>query len=145
MRMKTGTRNLPDHAFRNIGLPDAEILLVKSELNAAIKAGIAKAGWTQKQAGEALGWSQPDISKIMNDRFVQHSIDRLLKAALDLGLTVSFGIDLPAKKTEAGRVALIEAPAAPRASSARPAAKPAAKRRKGGPAARIASSLAAAE
>lgn len=143
--MKTGTRNLPEHAFRSIGLPDAEILLVKSELNAAIKAGIAKAGWTQKQAGEALGWSQPDISKIINDRFVQHSIDRLLKAALDLGLTVSFSIAQPATKKEAGRVALVEATTASRMPSARTAAKPAAKRRKGGRAARNTPSLAAAE
>lgn len=127
----TETRHLPEHAFRSIGLPDAEILLVKSELNAAIKAGIKAAGWTQKQAGETLGWSQPDISKIMNDRFVQHSIDRLLKAALDLGLAVSFGVGAPGAKTEAGRVALAK-PANPKAvRKPSPAAKMPKRRRAG--------------
>lgn len=101
-------QTIPDHAFRSIGLADAELMLVKSELHSAIKKAILAQGWSQKVAGEKLGWGQPDISKIMNDRFSQHSVERLLKAALDLGLLVSFGIDVPSRKAEAGRIALVE-------------------------------------
>jgi len=102
------TRTIPEHAFRSIGLPDAELMLLKSELHSAIKAAIVANGWNQKQAGERLGWGQPDVSKIMNDRFSQHSVERLIKAALDLGLTVSFGVAAAKSKREAGRVALVE-------------------------------------
>jgi predicted XRE-type DNA-binding protein len=101
-------RTIPDHAFRSIGLDDAELMLVKSELHSAIKAAILKHGWSQKAAGERLGWGQPDVSKIMNDRFSQHSIDRLLKAALELGLAVSFGVGTARSKGEAGRIGLVE-------------------------------------
>lgn len=83
-------------------------MLVKSELHSAIKAAILKHGWSQKAAGERLGWGQPDVSKIMNDRFSQHSIDRLLKAALELGLAVSFGVGAARSKGEAGRIGLVE-------------------------------------
>lgn len=118
-------RTIPDHAFRSIGMDDAELMLVKSELHSAIKAAILKHGWSQKAAGERLGWGQPDVSKIMNDRFSQHSIDRLLKAALELGLAVSFGVGTARSKREAGRVGIVElgrsaalakAPAATRAA-----------------------------
>jgi predicted XRE-type DNA-binding protein len=102
------TRTIPEHAFRSIGLPDAELMLVKSELHSAIKAAILKNGWNQKQAGEHLGWGQPDVSKIMNDRFSQHSVERLIKAALDLDLTVSFGVGTAKSKREAGRIGLVE-------------------------------------
>ncbi len=100
-------QTIPDHAFRSIGMADAEVMLVKSELHTAIKKAILAQGWSQKIAGEKLGWGQPDVSKIMNDRFSQHSVERLLKAALDLGLLVSFGIAAPSRKAEAGRVALV--------------------------------------
>lgn len=121
------TRTIPEHAFRSIGLPDAELMLVKSELHSAIKAAIQRNGWNQKQAGERLGWGQPDISKIMNDRFSQHSVERLIKAALDLGLTVSFGVAAPGSKREAGRIALVER--APSAASSRKASATRASRR----------------
>ncbi len=101
-------QTIPDHAFRSIGLADAELMLVKSELHSAIKKAILAQGWSQKVAGEKLGWGQPDVSKIMNDRFSQHSVERLLKAALDLGLLVSFGVAAPSRKIEAGRIALVE-------------------------------------
>lgn len=134
------TRTIPDHAFRSIGLPDAELMLVKSELHSAIKAAIQRNGWNQKQAGERLGWGQPDVSKIMNDRFSQHSVERLIKAALDLGLTVSFGVAEPRSKREAGRIALVE-----RARVAAPARKAAAPRTSRRPAksSRVQSSAAA--
>jgi predicted XRE-type DNA-binding protein len=101
-------RSIPDHAFRSIGLPDAELMLVKSELHSAIKAAILKNAWSQRHTGEQLGWGQPDVSKIMNDRFSQHSVERLIKAALDLGLTVSFGVGAARSKREAGRIGLVE-------------------------------------
>lgn len=109
MKKSTELRQtLPDHAFRSIGMPDAELLLIKSELHSAIKAEIEKLGLSQKQAGEKLGWGQPDVSKVMNDRFVQHSVERLIKAALDLGLTVSFGVGAPESSKQAGRIAMVE-------------------------------------
>lgn len=130
--MKSGstlTRSVSDHAFRSIGLPDAELMLVKSELHSAIKAAIHKQGLSQKDAGALLGWGQPDVSKIMNDRFSQHSVERLMKAALDLGLTLSFGVGPARAKEEAGRVGLVGlgSSAAPtrKASATRSTRKPA--------------------
>lgn len=97
---------LPEHAFRSIGMPDAEVMLLKAELNRAIKDAIVAAGWTQVKAGENLGWAQPDVSQLMNDRFVRFSLDRLVQAALDLGLSIHFGVERPKTKTAASRVVL---------------------------------------
>lgn len=121
-------------------------MLVKSELHSAIKAAIQKQGLSQKDAGALLGWGQPDVSKIMNDRFSQHSVERLMKAALDLGLTLSFGVGPARTKGEAGRVGLVALGAAAvparKASVARPARKPA---KSGGSRMSSASNHAAAE
>ena len=106
MAKSSARHSLPDHAFRSIGLPDAEILLLKAELNRALKSAISESGWSQNRTAQELGWAQPDISKLMNDRFVSISLDRLVQAALNLGMSVHFGVGKPVAKTHAARVVL---------------------------------------
>jgi predicted XRE-type DNA-binding protein len=106
MASRAVKEKLPDHAFRSIGMPDAEVMLLKAELNRALKDAIVAAGWTQAKAGEAMGWAQPDVSQLMNDRFVRFSLDRLVQAALDLGLSISFGVGRPQSRAQASRVVL---------------------------------------
>lgn len=99
-----------DHSFRSIGLKDAEVLLLKAELNAAIGAAIRRRKLRQADAAEITGLSQPDISRLVNGKFGRHSLDALLQAALNLGLSFRLGaIDFPGHEAEQGRV-LIDRP-----------------------------------
>jgi predicted XRE-type DNA-binding protein len=99
-----------DHSFRSIGFKDAEILLLKAELNAAIGAAIHRRKLRQADAAEITGLSQPDISRLVNGRFGRHSLDALLQAALNLGLSFRLGaIDFPSHHAERGRV-LVDRP-----------------------------------
>ena len=99
-----------DHAFRSIGLKNAEVLVLKAELNAAIGTAIRRRKLRQADAAGITGLSQPDISRLMNGKFGRHSLDALLQAALNLGLSFRLGaIDFPAHGAEQGRV-LIDRP-----------------------------------
>lgn len=99
-----------DHSFRSIGFKDAEVLLLKAELNAAIGAAIRRRKLRQADAAEITGLSQPDISRLVNGKFSRHSLDALLQAALNLGLSFRLGaIDFPGHEAEQGRV-LIDRP-----------------------------------
>lgn len=99
-----------DHAFRSIGFKDAEVLLLKAELNAAIAIAIRRRKLRQADAAGITGLSQPDISRLVNGKFDRHSLDALLQAALNLGLSFRLGaIDFPVHAAERGRV-LIDRP-----------------------------------
>lgn len=99
-----------DHAFRSIGLEDAEVLLLKAELVAAIGAAIRRRKLRQAAAATITGLSQPDISRLVNGKFDRHSLDALLQVTLNLGLSFRLGaIDFPAHPAEQGRI-LIDRP-----------------------------------
>ena len=68
-------------------------------------------GLTQVQAGERLGISQPDVSKLMNARFTGYSTDRLIALLNALEVDVDIVVR-PRKETRrhvAGMVRVCEA------------------------------------
>ena len=78
------------NVFADLGFDDAEELQVKSILTYHIYRRIKALGLTQKQAGERLGISQPDVSKLMHCKYTGFSSDRLLGflVALDLDIYI---------------------------------------------------------
>jgi predicted XRE-type DNA-binding protein len=86
VRVTRGSGNV----FADLGFSPAEAaeLQVKAELTRQIYNRINAMGLTQAQAGERLGIGQPDVSKLMNGKFVGYSNDRLIALLNLLGVDV---------------------------------------------------------
>ena len=67
------------NVFADMGLPDAEEMLVKSKLAHQITMLIDKAGLNQTEAAKVLGVGQPKISLLRRGRLKEFSIERLMK------------------------------------------------------------------
>ncbi len=80
------------NVFADLGFPDADEMLAKTEL--AIKIGniLRKRRLTQVQAAEVLGVDQPKVSALIRGRLSGFSIERLLRFLLLLGTDVSITI-----------------------------------------------------
>ena len=78
------------NVFADLGLPDAAGELFKAELALQISKRIKALKLTQKQAGERLSLSQPDVSRLMQGRRAGFSTDRMLALlnALDLDVDI---------------------------------------------------------
>jgi predicted XRE-type DNA-binding protein len=90
--------------FADVGLPDAEDLLLKAELAHTIARIIRERKLTQRQAGELIGMAQPNVSDLVRGRLDNFGVERLLVAltALDHDVTISVA---PAKQA-GGRIRL---------------------------------------
>ena len=80
------------NVFADLGLDDAEELLVKADLAIAIKKQIRARGWTQMEAGKRTGLTQSDISRIGKMNTDGFSQERLQNALRRLGVDVEIRI-----------------------------------------------------
>lgn len=80
-------------AFHEMGLPDADDLVVKSRLMQFLDAEIAKRGLTQKAAGELLGLDQPNVSALVNGKISRFSVEKLMLMVARMGYGVSIRIE----------------------------------------------------
>ncbi len=83
------------NVFRDIGFSDSEAnsLFIRGCLMIEIEKIIKTNGWTQAQAAEVLGITQPRISEIVSDRVDLFAIDTLVKYLSILGKRVSESIE----------------------------------------------------
>jgi len=81
------------NVFVDLGVPDAEAALVKSDLAAAIAGTIRQRGLTQAQAAALLGIDQTRVSRIVRGELAHYTIDRLLRflTLLDRDVTIVVG------------------------------------------------------
>lgn len=90
-----GSKNV----FADLGLPNADALLAKSELAAQILKIVRARRLTQTQAGELLGLAQPKVSALLNGRLDGFSTDRLIRCLINLG----WDVQIQLSKTEPQR------------------------------------------
>jgi predicted XRE-type DNA-binding protein len=76
------------NVFADLGLPDADQLLVKADLAIEIIRVIEKRGLTQTQAAEMLGVDQPKVSALVRGRIDGFSLERLYRFLNALGRDV---------------------------------------------------------
>lgn len=82
--IKIGTGNV----FEQLGLPNPEERLRKARLMNVINTAMKRMGLTQKDAAEATGLDQADISRIQHGRGSRYSTDKLLNILARLGADV---------------------------------------------------------
>lgn len=87
MRVTKGSGNV----FRDLGLPDADLLQAKADLVHRISVLIGKRGLSQAKAAEVLAVTQPKISALLHGRLEGFSMDRLVRflIAMDQDVRIS--------------------------------------------------------
>ena len=73
-QVKIGSRNV----FEDMGYPDAGKHLLKAQIVAEILSITQGRKLTQKKAGEIMGITQPEVSRMMNWHFREYSMERLM-------------------------------------------------------------------
>lgn len=115
---------LPEHTigsgnvFADLGLPDADELLVKAELVLQISRIIEEHGLTQVQAAEELGIDQPKVSSLLRGHLRGFSVERLTRFLNALGQDVEIVVRPKPHSERQGRTQVIS-----RRRSARAAAR----------------------
>ena len=80
------------NVFADLGLPDADVHLLKAELVTRIDRIIRQRGLKQVEAAELLGLSQPDVSRLLRGSFREYSMERLFRLLTALGRDVNIVI-----------------------------------------------------
>ncbi len=80
-------------AFHELGMPDADELVVKSRLIRFVAEEIRRRELTQNDAGELLGLDQPNVSALMNEKLSRFSIQKLMAFVGRLGFKVSIHVE----------------------------------------------------
>lgn len=71
---------------------DAENMKLRSALMIAIKQHISVKGWTQVEAAERLGVTQPRVSDLMRGKIDLFALDTLVNLAASIGLKVQMRV-----------------------------------------------------
>jgi len=92
------------NVFADLGLPDAEEMLLKSTIVVELRRLMKQRKLTQTAAAKLIGISQGDLSKILRGQFRGYSEARLMRMLTAFGQDVEI-ITRPHRKSgEAGRI-----------------------------------------
>ena len=80
------------NVFADLGLPDAEELLVKANLMHRLSQSIQRLALTQREVGRRLGIDQPKVSALLNGKLSGFTTSRLLRFLNALGHDVDIVI-----------------------------------------------------
>lgn len=85
------------NVFRDLGLPDAEQLKIKSGLVIEITRAVRRLGLTQEEAGRRMGISQAKVSGLMRGNFSNLSEQKLMECLKRLGYDIEIKLKPAAK------------------------------------------------
>jgi predicted XRE-type DNA-binding protein len=113
--MKRGSHRIGDveiyvgsgNIWEDLGFPDAEEMLAKSELVLLIQRTIRTRQLTQAQAAQLMGIDQPKVSKLLHGSFRGFSTHRLLEFLAALGRDVEIVIGRPKRAPRRGRIRVV--------------------------------------
>ena len=80
------------NVFADLGLPNADELLLKAQLVSKIRKVMAARGLKQSAAAKLMSISQPDLSRLLRGDFQEVSEGRLLKMIRRLDIEVEITI-----------------------------------------------------
>lgn len=99
------------NVFRDIGTADADTHLVKAELVRRISKAIEAQDFTQADAAQRMGLTQPDVSKMLGGQFRPMSLEKLMLCLVALGQTVTIDVEAPRSKRAAPAIRMAPATA----------------------------------
>jgi predicted XRE-type DNA-binding protein len=93
--------------YADLGMDDADEMLVKAQLATKIGEIVKARKWSQQQAAEVLGLTQPKLSLMLRGQFRGISEAKMLECLTRLGRDVRIVVGPARRKTTAGRVAVV--------------------------------------
>lgn len=97
------------NVYADLGMPDAEEMLVKAQLATTIAEIIKQRKMTQVQAAELLSMPQPKLSNMLRGRFRGISEAKMLECLTRLGRDVQIVIKTAARSRKTGHVSVLSA------------------------------------
>jgi predicted XRE-type DNA-binding protein len=96
------------NVYEQLGFPDAEEMLVKTQLVTQIAEILRERGWSQQQATKVLGLTQPKLSKMLRGQFRGMSEMKMMDCLLRLGRAVKIVVG-PETDTTEDRIEVVAA------------------------------------
>jgi predicted XRE-type DNA-binding protein len=93
-----------ENIFADLGLPDAESHFLKAKIVAELYRLTTSRKLTQAKAGELMGISQPEVSRLFKGNFREYSVDRLMGFLTAFDNDVEIVVRPRAPKDGRGRV-----------------------------------------
>lgn len=95
------------NVFADLGLPDAEEMLVKAQLAAKIQQIIEAQGLKQVEAASIIGMPQPKLSLLLKGHFRGISETKMLECLTRLGREVTIVVGPERSEASTGRVEVV--------------------------------------
>ena len=103
IKVRAGSGNV----YADIGVPDAEAMLIKAQLMTKIAELIKRKSLTQTQAGHLLGLPQPKVSALLRGNFRGVSERRLLDCLTRLGSDVQVVVKTVPRHRGSGKLSVV--------------------------------------
>ena len=97
------------NVYADIGVENADAMLVKAQLAASIQEILSSRNLTQTQAAEILGLPQPKLSRMLHGHFRGISEAKMMDCITRLGRNVQIVIGPERRTGQAGRVEVVHA------------------------------------
>jgi len=95
------------NVYADLGMADADEMIVKAQLATKIGEIIKSRKWTQQQAADVLGITQPKLAKMLNCKFRGISEAKMFDCLTRLGRDVQIIVGPAQRTASTGRVAVI--------------------------------------
>ncbi len=86
------------NVFADLGYGDPDTHLLKAQLVSRIDEIMTGRKLTQAEAAQAMGLSQPDVSRLLKGQFRDVSVERIMRMLTRLGCDVDIVITAPGRK-----------------------------------------------
>ena len=96
-----------DNVYADLGMDDADEMIVKAQLATKIGEIIKSRKWSQQQASDVLGIPQAKLSRMLRGQFRGISEAKMLDCLTRLGRDVQIIVGPARRTTSAGRVAVV--------------------------------------
>jgi len=97
------------NVYADLGVADAGEMLLKAKLAAKIGEILAERGWSQTEASQVLGLSQPKLSYMLRGHFRGISEAKMMDCLTRLGRNVKIVIGKESRKVQSGRIEVVSA------------------------------------
>lgn len=97
------------NVFADLGLPDSDELLLKSQIVVELHRAIKARKLNQTAAAKLIGIAQPDLSNVLRGRFRGYSTERLMRMLAAFGSDIDIVVHAPRRTRKAGRIRLLAA------------------------------------
>jgi len=94
--------------YTQLGFTDADAMLVKAQLVVPIAGILRERGWSQKEAANTLGLTQPKLSKMLRGQFRGISEIKMMDCLLRLGREVKIVVG-PARESGSDHIEVVAA------------------------------------